>query len=96
MAHILDSLTGTTVRQGWQCPSCLRVYAPHMVMCSYCPEKPEPRVNMTTAIRTLVNDPDAGHPAGTPCPAPLAGGLCGCEDGDDTGPGDCLRARCDC
>lgn len=28
------------VQQGWQCPSCRRVYSPMMVMCSYCPAEP--------------------------------------------------------
>ena len=30
-----------TPQQGWQCPVCLRVYAPFMPVCSYCPAKTE-------------------------------------------------------
>jgi hypothetical protein len=79
---------------GWVCPSCRRAYAPHMVMCSYCPA--EPVTSTSTNQQPAVDFIAKGH-LGTPCPKPRDGGLCGCDEDEETGPPKvCLSSECDC
>ena len=98
----------TAIQQGWQCPACLRVYAPSVMMCHYCPPK---RAAGTCkgdegAVIVTAGDPPGtigggisvssnvrtGY--GTRCPTPREGGTCGCDEDDE--PKVCLSSECDC
>lgn len=39
---------------------------------------------------------DRNHYVSAPCPAPAAGGMCGCDDAEDRPPKVCLSRECDC
>ena len=56
---------------GWSCPGCGHCYGPAVSQCMYCPARP--------AISTDTARPAAMHP----CPSPLEGGMCGCEEAGD-------------
>ena len=58
---------------GWSCPGCGHCYAPVVSTCMYCPAQ-------ATAPQESAIAP---APVLHPCPKPLEGGLCGCdEDGE--------------
>ena len=63
------------VTAGWQCPGCSRCFAPTVRECSHCGPK---------ALRDRIPAEEPPSLAGShrTCPAPLEGGMCGCEDGD--------------
>lgn len=44
---------GASAPQGWQCPVCHRVYAPHVTMCTACPPSTE-----QTTPRTVPAEPE--------------------------------------
>ena len=39
-------------QQGWQCPTCERIYAPQTHMCFYCPQKTETFSSINTTANT--------------------------------------------
>jgi len=62
--------TWPSCETGWVCPICRRVYAPSMMMCSYCPP------NTTTATGTNVTitwNPDNLSPSTTGSSPPING-----------------------
>jgi hypothetical protein len=62
-------------------------FAPAAATLCLTPEKPG---HGTGCICDLAEDP---HPIGVPCPVPLDGGMCGCDE--DEAPVTCGR-ECDC
>ncbi len=52
---------------GWQCPGCGHCYGPSVASCWICPQQ---------ATATTVTSTVTMHP----CPSPLEGGMCGCEE----------------
>lgn len=54
---------------GWTCPGCGRGYSPSVAACWVCPQQ----VTATTVTTTVTMHP---------CPRPLEGGMCGCEEAD--------------
>ena len=51
---------------GWTCPGCGRGYNPAVTACWTCPQQPAVTTTVTVAMH--------------PCPKPLEGGMCGCEE----------------
>ena len=68
-------MNNTNVPQGWECPKCKRVYAPSMMMCSYCPENIKPFTTTGTSTTYM-------HSFSSDTPSPTAKtkcNLCGKE-----------------
>ena len=60
---------------GWSCPGCERCFAPDIKQCRFCgPKSLRDRIPAEEPVRL-----GGSHRT---CPAPLEGGMCGCEDGD--------------
>ena len=78
---------------GWSCPGCGSCWAPAVTRCLACPHPPVEPIPAAPAPdgaartgprewRDLIGDPPPPR-AMHPCPKPLEGGLCGCDEGGE-------------
>lgn len=74
---------------GWICAGCGRGYSPAVPQCGWCgPAQAGSETSWPASPAAL--------PAGThACPRPADGGMCGCDEDDDS-PKVCLSRECDC